>query len=101
MAEGVIVADAGGNLVFVNAAASRMHGVETLGVGVEGYADTFHLLTEDGKPYPSSELPLARAVMRGETVIDERWRIRAQAVFRLRLLEDPATVPASKSSPDR
>ncbi|CAN5839806.1 PAS domain S-box protein [soil metagenome] len=76
MAEGVIVADAGGNLVFVNAAAARMHGVETLGVGVEGYADTFHLLTEDGKPYPSSELPLARAVMRGETVIDERWRIR-------------------------
>ena len=76
MAEGVIVADAGGNLVFVNAAASRMHGVETLGVGVEGYSDTFHLLTEDGQPYPSSELPLARAVLRGETVIDERWRIR-------------------------
>ncbi len=76
MAEGVIVADADGNLVFVNAAASRMHGVETLGVGVEGYADAFHLLTEDGRPYPSSELPLARAVLRGETVIDERWRIR-------------------------
>ncbi len=76
MAEGVIVADVDGNLVFVNAAASRMHGVETLGVGVEGYADTFHLLREDGAPYPSSELPLARAVTRGETVIDERWRIR-------------------------
>ncbi|CAN5564861.1 PAS domain S-box protein [soil metagenome] len=76
MGEGVIVADAEGNLVYVNAAAARMHGVETLGVGVEGYADTFHLLTEDGKPYPSTELPLSRAVLRGETVIDERWRIR-------------------------
>ena len=76
MAEGVIVADAGGNLVYVNTAASRMHGVETLGIGVEGYSDAFHLLTEDGMPYPSSELPLARAVLRGETVIDERWRIR-------------------------
>ena len=76
MAEGVIVADTSGNLVFVNAAAARMHGVDTLGVGVEGYADTYHLLTEDGAPYPSAELPLSRAVLRGETVVDERWRIR-------------------------
>ncbi|MDQ2667420.1 MAG: ATP-binding protein [Gemmatimonadota bacterium] len=76
MGEGVIVADKDGKLVFVNAAAARMHGVETLGVPVEQYANTFHLLTEDGQPYPSSELPLARAVRRGETVIDARWRIR-------------------------
>lgn len=75
LAEGVIVADAQGKLVYVNAAAARLHGVETLGVGVEQYAETFHLLTEDGAPYPSAELPLARAV-RGETVVAERWRIR-------------------------
>ena len=76
MSEGVIVADANGKLVFVNAAAAKMHGLATLGVGVEDYADTFQLLTEDGDPYPSTELPLARAVKRGETVIEERWRIR-------------------------
>jgi PAS domain S-box-containing protein len=34
----------------------------------------YHLLTEAGRPYPSELLPLARAV-RGETVIEERWRI--------------------------
>ena len=76
MAEGVIVADADGNLVFVNAAAARMHGVATLGVGVADYANVFQLFTEDGQPYPSTELPLARAVLRGESVVDERWRIR-------------------------
>ena len=76
MAEGVIVADAEGKLVFVNAAAARMHGVATLGVAVPDYADAFQLLTEDGQPYPSTELPLARAVQRGESVVDDRWRIR-------------------------
>ena len=76
MAEGVIVADADGTLVFVNAAAARMHGIDTIGVGVEKYADTFQLFTEGGSPYPSNELPLARAVLRGESVVDERWRIR-------------------------
>jgi PAS domain S-box-containing protein len=76
MAEGVIVADAEGKLVFVNAAAERMHGIATLGVPVAEYAEAFQLLTEDGQPYPSNELPLARAVQRGETVVDARWRTR-------------------------
>ncbi|CAN5900614.1 PAS domain S-box protein [soil metagenome] len=76
MAEGVIIADAAGKLVFVNSAAAQMHGVATLGVGVAEYTSTFQLLTEDGQPYPSTELPLSRAVQRGETVIDAHWRIR-------------------------
>lgn len=76
MEEGVIVADANGALVFVNAAAERIHGVRALDVSVTQYADTYHLLTLDGEPYPSEELPLARAVVRGEHVVDERWRVR-------------------------
>ena len=76
LAEGVIVTDAQGRITFVNAAAARLHGVARLDVAPDEYADNYHLLTESGQPYPSTELPLARAVLRGETVLEARWRIR-------------------------
>jgi PAS domain S-box-containing protein len=76
LGEGVIVADAQGRIVFVNEAAERLHGVKLLGVAPEDYSQTYHLLTEEGQPYPTPQLPLARAVLNGETVVDARWRIR-------------------------
>jgi PAS domain S-box-containing protein len=75
LGEAVILADAEGKLTFVNEAAEQLHGVRLLGVGPDDYSATYHLLTEDGLPYPSHELPLARAV-RGETVSQARWRVR-------------------------
>ena len=75
LGEAVILTDAEGKLTFVNDAAEQLHGARLLGVGPEDYSDTYRLLTEDGLPYPSHQLPLARAV-RGETVADARWRIR-------------------------
>lgn len=74
LAEAVIVADQEGRITFVNEAARRLHGVDQLGVAPEEYSDAYHLLTEDGRPYPPYELPLARSV-RGEQVLDSRWRI--------------------------
>jgi PAS domain S-box-containing protein len=50
--------------------------VAQLGVTPGRYSETYHLFTEDGRPYPAEELPLARAALRGETVEDARWRIR-------------------------
>ncbi|MDQ3124281.1 MAG: PAS domain S-box protein [Pseudomonadota bacterium] len=76
LAEGVVVADPDGLITFVNDAAVRLHGVDRLDVGPEDYSATYHLFTEDGLPYPSPDLPLARAVRNGETVLDARWRIR-------------------------
>ncbi len=76
LSEGVIVADRTGRLTFVNAAAERLHGVKALDVAPEDYSETYHLYTEDGLPYPPEQLPLARAALRGETVLDARWRIR-------------------------
>ncbi len=76
IAEGVIITDAEGQITFVNDAARALHGVAELGVGVDGYTATYHLLTLEGEPYPPAELPLARAVLRGETVVDAEWRIR-------------------------
>jgi PAS domain S-box-containing protein len=74
LAEGVIVANSEGKLTFVNDAAARLHGVAELGVEPERYSDTYHLFTEDNRPYPPLDLPLSRA-LRGETVEDARWRI--------------------------
>jgi len=73
--DGLIVADEEGSIVFVNAAAERLHGVKRLGVGPDDYAEAYRLLTLDGEPFPAEALPLARAVG-GETVLDARWRIR-------------------------
>ncbi len=76
LAEGVIATDPQGRISFVNEAAARIHGVVRLDVPLDQYSDSYRLFTEDGRPYPSQELPLARAVLKHETVVDERWRIR-------------------------
>jgi PAS domain S-box-containing protein len=76
LAEGVIVTDAAGRIVFVNDAAARIHGAAALDVAPDAYSRTYGLHTEDGVPYPPAELPLARAVLHGETVTEARWRIR-------------------------
>ena len=76
LAEGVIVADDAGKLIFVNEAAARLHGVAKLDVKPEHYSETYQLFTEGGDPYPPHELPLARAVLKGETVTDAHWLIR-------------------------
>ncbi|HEV7664379.1 MAG TPA: PAS domain S-box protein [Chloroflexota bacterium] len=75
IAEGVIIADPDGRITFVNAAAQRIHGSGQLSVAVEDYATAYGLRTLDGQPYPTDNLPLARAVRDGETVLDARWRI--------------------------
>jgi len=76
VAEGVIVADAAGSIVFINEAAARMHGVAQFHITPPGYSNAYDLRTEDGRPYPSEDLPLARAVLRQERVEEARWRIR-------------------------
>jgi PAS domain S-box-containing protein len=76
LSEGVIVTDAEGRITFVNEAASRLHRVAQLDVLPEGYTETYHLYTVDGKPYPATELPLSRAVLQDEIVTKARWRIQ-------------------------
>jgi PAS domain S-box-containing protein len=76
LTEGVIVTDPAGRIIFVNEAAKQLHGVDVLDVEPSEYAETYRLYREDGSPHPFEELPLARAVIGGETVIDARWRIR-------------------------
>ena len=75
LAEGVIVADADGQLVYVNPAAAAIHGVSELHVTPEDYSGTYHLLTADGEPHPPDDLPLTKTVMRGEIVREAHWKI--------------------------
>ncbi|WP_265529035.1 sensor histidine kinase [Sphingomicrobium marinum] len=76
LAEGVIVADAEGALIFVNDAAAVIHGVRKLSVKPDDYTEQYHLLTLDEKPYPPADLPLAKAVRDGEVVEHAHWKIK-------------------------
>jgi PAS domain S-box-containing protein len=73
--EGVMLTDREGRIGFINEAAGRFLGVAQQGTLPADYSRVFHVVTEDGEPYPSCELPLARAVLRGETVTDARWGV--------------------------
>jgi PAS domain S-box-containing protein len=76
IADAVLIADPTGRIIFVNQAARRLHGiapnVELVNDATRGY----ELLMADGRPYPPDERPLARAALRGETVLDAELRIR-------------------------
>lgn len=76
LSEGVIVTDPKGRITFINRSAAEIHGVAHLDISPDEYASRFQLFRENGEPYPSHELPLARAVLKGESVIEARWRIR-------------------------
>nr|WP_305888861.1 histidine kinase dimerization/phosphoacceptor domain -containing protein [Parvularcula maris] len=76
LGEGVIVADKDGKLIFVNSAAATIHGVKALDVEPDEYTQTYHLLTPDGEPFPTEELPMTRAVTKGETVEDAHWLVK-------------------------
>ncbi len=76
LSEGVILTDANGRITFVNEMARTLHGVAVLDVEVDDYTATYQLLTVEGEPYPPASLPLARAALHGESVVDARWKIR-------------------------
>lgn len=76
LAEGVIVTNSAGEVTYVNKAAAAIHGAAKLRVPVEDYSSEYQLFTNEGEPYPSHLLPLARAVVNRETVSNEKWRIR-------------------------
>lgn len=76
LVEGVILTDEDGRITFINDAARQLHGVARLDISPDDYTHTYSLYTVDGQPYPTTELPLSRAVLRNEIVTDARWRIR-------------------------
>jgi PAS domain S-box-containing protein len=66
LAEGVIVADASGRFILFNDTAEKVLGMGRRDVDVPEWSATYGCFYEDGQtPFPSEQLPLARA-LRGE-----------------------------------
>ena len=76
IADAVLIADPTGRITFINEAARRLHGLASNIEFVASATNGYELYTADGRPYPPAERPLARAALRGETVIDAELRIR-------------------------
>jgi PAS domain S-box-containing protein len=76
---GILIADAPDvRIRLANAAALGIHGAEASAltdIEVQAHADRWHALRPDGTRYPSQELPLSRAVLRGETTHGEEMVI--------------------------
>jgi PAS domain S-box-containing protein len=76
IADGVILADANGNVSYVNDAARRLLRAPDAGPSIWEYAAKIRLFKPDGKPYSPTELLLYRAWKLGETVIGVEQHIR-------------------------
>ena len=72
----VVVADNGGTIVFANDRAHTVLGNVRIGAGVDDYSCMHGIFTEDGRPYPATDLPLSRAVLDCENVFDARMEVR-------------------------
>jgi PAS domain S-box-containing protein len=76
LAEGVIVADTSGKFLFFNRAAEDILGIGPEDVSMNEWPRVYGCYFADGiTPYPSEDLPLARA-LRGETVDETEIFIR-------------------------
>lgn len=76
VAEGVVIVDRKGRVVFSNAAAQGIAGMGPRRIPPAEWSSTYGCFLRDGvTPYPSEQLPLARA-MRGEYVSGEELFIR-------------------------
>jgi len=78
LAEGVVVSDLNGQLLYFNPAAVEMHGFTSTDEYLRRlpeFADTFELSSLDGKIWPVDQWPLAR-ILRGENLRDLEVRIR-------------------------
>lgn len=75
LADGVIIADPAGRIVFANDAVRRLYGVAAQEAALAAYIASHRPLTVDGQPITPDDDPLARAVRRGETVVGAQMRI--------------------------
>jgi PAS domain-containing protein len=74
--EGLIVCDVHGSIVFANAPARDIVGLVRIGAVPDDYSCMHGIFSEQGRPFPSSDVPLARAVLHGESARDVRLVVR-------------------------
>ena len=74
--EGVVWVDAKGIVVLINDAARALFGRAYVGGHIAQCVDKYGIQRPDGTPMRPEEIPLARALLRRERVIDERCRVQ-------------------------
>jgi PAS domain-containing protein len=74
--EGLIVCDVHGSIVFANASAKDIVGLVRIGAVPDDYSSMHGIFSEEGRPFPSSDIPLARAVLHGESANGVRLVVR-------------------------
>ncbi|MBI4504860.1 MAG: PAS domain S-box protein [Chloroflexi bacterium] len=75
LADGVVIADPAGRVVFANDAARQLYGLAERNAPLEASIAGLRLLNAGGQPIPPDDDPLARAVQRGETLVGAEMRI--------------------------
>lgn len=69
IADGILITDAEGTVIFANDAAKALVGREVQGVRLAEYGSAFGASDEDGTPLPAERFALGRAVLYGETTV--------------------------------
>jgi len=86
LTDGVVLADRDGHIVFANPVADALLGRVRRGAGIEDYSCMHGVFTMEGRPYPSEDLPLSRAILGCETTRDVPLTIRRSDGARIPLL---------------
>lgn len=74
--QAVVLADREGRIVFANAAADAILGRVRRGAGIDDYSSMHGIFTLEGRPFPTTDLPLSRAILRRETTHDVVMKVR-------------------------
>ena len=72
--DGIIVADAAGELTIFNRAAAEQHGASGRGLRAARWAELVGLISLDGKPLPFDQFPLQRTLV-DRVITEGRWRV--------------------------
>jgi PAS domain S-box-containing protein len=76
IADGIVIADAAGTTIFANAVAQRLLGPSVTELESTAQAETFSAFRIDGEPFLYDELPLIRAAVGNETIVNEDVVVR-------------------------
>jgi PAS domain S-box-containing protein len=82
LAEGLVLADTGGRIIWINEMAQQLYGSVELGAPLDKQSG-YEVLTVDGRPYSSEDLPLRRALEHDETVTNVETEVLRRDGVRL------------------
>ncbi|WP_201313124.1 PAS domain-containing protein [Dyella sp. EPa41] len=74
--QGVVIVDEKGHLMLANERAIAIHGQLRPDVDPQDYSAIYGVFTTENRPFPSTDLPLSRAVLNGEFVPSSLWMVR-------------------------